>query len=639
MVLLGSLVAWPSPADAAPRRVPINGAGSTSSSNLIDMWRRDVLPNQLFVNYQPTGSTDGRRQFAEGTVDFAASQVPYGLGGEPLPSRQFTYVPAVGSGLAFTYNLRANGKQISNLRVSGDVIVKIFTGGIRRWDDPLIAADNPGITLPARDIVSVVRQDSAGNSLQLTRWMSTHYPDQWQAFCQASGGTPPCAATAVFPTAGHVAMQGATGVAGYVAQADGTIGYVDYQYAIGARLPVAKVLNQAGYYVGPRADAVAVGLTGDPDADRRAYPFSTYSFLVVPTVLERGLTVDKGYTLAQFAQYAVCAGQQTADVLGYAPLPINLAREAMEQIRRIPGAEVPTDPIAGCDNPTFAPDGTNTLLANAPQPPECDNRASGQQCAGPSNAIATSTELTVSSTAVNPGDRVTLTATVGPVGVAGYVQFLRGPGGVPIGSPVEVVGGVTAQLTTYTLPPGSYDLTARLEPADPTRYAMSTSAPVRITVGDTPAAGNTVAITADIAPGAFSLTTASSTAELAGGSVGGSATGALPEVTVVDLRGTNAGWYVTAQVGDFDNEGVTIPGAQLGWTPSASKVGGSGAVLSGGAVVPGTTSGGLAEGVTLCSGPPQSSAGTFHCGADLRLDIPDTTAPGLYAATLTLTLA
>ncbi|GAA1886034.1 hypothetical protein GCM10009687_63200 [Asanoa iriomotensis] len=640
----------PSPAHAAPRRVPINGAGSTWTANLIDKWRRELVQRQIYLNYNPTGSADGRQQFTMGTVDFAVTEVPYGLDGDPPPVRQFTYLPLAAGGLAFAYNLRADGRQITNLRLSGDVIFKIFTRSITRWDDPLIKADNPGIVLPAKNILSVVRQDSAGTTLQLTRWMSTRYPDEWNAYC----GTPPCGATPLFPANGHVLQQGSLGVTGYVQQAsaDGAITYVENAYAIGARLPVAKVLNEAGYYVSPTANAVAVALSAaevvdnpaDPatldrvftNPDPRAYPLSGYSYLVAPTAIERGLDIDKGYTLAESASYAVCEGQQSADVLGYAPLPINLVRTAFDQIRRIPGAEVPADPIAGCANPTFAPDGTNTLLETAPQPAECDNRASGQQCAG--STIASGIDLTVSATQINPGDPLTLTASVRPFGVTGTVAFLRGPDATAVGS-VEAIGGTLAQLTTHTLPPGSYELTARFDPTDPSLYASSVSLPVRITVGGTPGDGRQVEISAEVAPGAFSLAVASPTANLGGGVVGGSAAGPLPAATVVDLRGTNGGWDLTAQVEDFTNGVATIPGAQLGWTPSASKVSGSGAVLPGFPVVPGTVVGGLADGVTLCSAPPAGSAGTFVCGADLRLDVPDTAAPGDYAATLTLTLA
>ena len=668
LVLVGLLVVPPA-AWAQPRLVPINGAGSSWAANAIDNWRRTEIQNGLYVNYQPTGSTEGRNQFRSTTVDFAVSEIPYGMADlfgvtDTPPVRPFAYLPVLGGGLGFVYNLRANGRQVTNLRLSGEAIAGIFTNEITRWDDPLIQADNPGIELPAQDIVSVVRQDRSGTTEQLTRWMSARYPEQWNAYCQTFGATPPCGATALFPfrSGQHVAQQASTGVVGYVGQADGAITYAELSYALNARLPTAKVLNEAGYYVEPRADAVAVALTeaevvDNPSdltthlthrldrvytsTDPRAYPLSSYSYLIVPTATGGSFTTDKAYTLSEFAPFALCEGQQMAGVLGYAPLPINLVRAGFEQVARIPGAVPRADPIAGCDNPTFAPDGTNTLLRDAPQPQECDNRATGQQCGAPHLGAATTTSLTASATAIDPGDAVTLTAVVGPAGAEGTVEFRRGPASVPVGPPVETVGGV-GSTTTGTLPPGRYDLTAAFSPADSYNFRSSVSAPVTITVGSPPSDTGQVEIIADVAPGDFSLVVSAPNALLAGGVVGGEATGTLPEVTVTDLRGTNLGWDLTGQLGDFVHEGdpaATIPGARLGWTPVARTVSGSGAARPGGAVAAGTTPGGLAEGVTLCSAAAGSNAGTFTCGADLLLAVPDTAVPGAYAATLTLTLA
>ncbi|MEV0567193.1 substrate-binding domain-containing protein [Dactylosporangium sp. NPDC050588] len=258
-----------------------------------------------------------------------------------------------------------------------------------------------------------------------------------------------------------------------------------------------------------------------------------------PVVREDGFTVARGLTLSEFGRHALCRGQRDVDLLGFAPLPVNLVRPGLEQLQRIPGAVTRADPLAGCENPTFAADGTDTLLATAPQPPECDNQASGTQC-------------------------------------------------------------VTAS----------------------------------------PAAPHAQTVDADVATGVFSLAVEDDVAVLTGGSVGGEAIGGLPAVTVTDLRGTDPGWNVTAQVEDFVHSArtdATIPGAQLGWDPAAEDGGGSGHAAAGVRVVPG--SGGLAGGATLCAAPAGGSAGTFHCFATLILAVPDSTLPGTYAATLTLTLA
>ncbi|MEV6522864.1 Ig-like domain repeat protein [Longispora sp. NPDC051575] len=232
---------------------------------------------------------------------------------------------------------------------------------------------------------------------------------------------------------------------------------------------------------------------------------------------------------------------------------------------------------------------------------------------------------------VAQGSNVTFTATVTPAAAAGSVEFRRGANVVGTGT---VSNGV-ATLTTNTLPIGTHSLTAAFVPANAAAFKPSVSSAQTYQVtAPSGSINKPQTITADIAPGAFSLELAGNAVTLAGGTVGGTATGALNQATVVDLRGTNAGWNLVGQVEDFTGAAGTFGADNLGWTPSASKVSGSGAVVAG-SVSPN----GLGTAKTLCKAVAASSAGTFKCGANLSLNIPDTTAPGSYSATLTLTLA
>ncbi|MFK3981607.1 Ig-like domain repeat protein [Micromonospora sp. NPDC050397] len=246
---------------------------------------------------------------------------------------------------------------------------------------------------------------------------------------------------------------------------------------------------------------------------------------------------------------------------------------------------------------------------------------------------------TTTALAANPagpvelGSNVTLTATVAPAAAAGSVDFRRGAASLG----TATVSNGTASLTTNTLAAGTNSLTAVFTPADPAAYLGSTSSAVSVQVIVPGSLRAEQEITADIAPGAFSLAVAGNTVALTGGVVGGSATGDLNKATVTDLRGTNAGWNLTGQVEDFVGPANAKIGAnQLGWVPNASEVNeNSGTVVPGAAASPGT---GLGDARALCSAAQGSSAGVFECGADLTLDIPDTAAPGSYTATLTLTL-
>jgi phosphate ABC transporter phosphate-binding protein len=421
-VIAGQLALAPSamPATrASGGYVPVNGAGSTWSQNALDQWRRAVAGVGILVNYAGSGSTDGRQEFIAGLTDFAVSEIPFQAhptdGSTPEdPTRPYAYLPIVAGGTALMYHLTAGGHQIDNLRLSPLTIAKIFTGVITRWNDPLIAADNAGLRslLPDEAITPVVRADSAGTTAQFTAWMASSTSAVWQSYCARVGLAEPCGATSEYPIiAGMRAQAGSFGVADYIAQpyGEGAIGYVETSYAKLAGFPVAEVSNTAGYFVAPSAQAVAVALlkaqiNTDPassgyltekltyvysDRDPRAYPLSSYSYLIVPTSAADGFSDAKGATLAAFGDYALCQGQAGVAALGYSPLPINLVRAGLAQLERIPGAPRQAITLSGCRNPTFSVTGDNTLARTAPYPPPCAKLGSSQcgpdaPAAGPS---------------------------------------------------------------------------------------------------------------------------------------------------------------------------------------------------------------------------------------------------------------
>lgn len=401
---------------------PITGTGSTWSQNALDQWRKNVASNYgMTVNYSGVGSSAGRRDFVAGSVDFAVSEIPFQIKPEDnsapeVPSRGYAYMPIVAGGSSFMYNLKIGGTRVSNLRLSGEVITKIFTGVITKWNDPVIQTDNPGLAMPDKGIVPVVRSDGSGSTAQFSLWMSKQHPALWNAFCKSVGRATPCGLTSQFPTFGNAkAQSGSSGVAGYVSQdyGEGAITYVEYSYALEAGFPVAKVLNSAGYYVEPTADSVAVALlqakiktdvpNTSPDyltqildgvynnADARSYPLSSYSYMIVPTAVGGVFTEKKGLTLGAFANYMLCEGQQQAEALGYSPLPMNLVAAGFDQIKRVPGADVSGVDINKCNNPTFKPGdspSSNQLAVTAAQPAECDKVGTSQCTTGTAGAIA-----------------------------------------------------------------------------------------------------------------------------------------------------------------------------------------------------------------------------------------------------------
>lgn len=569
------------------------------------------------------------------------------------PSRGFAYMPDTAGGLAFMYNLTIGGQRVTNLRLSGAVIAGIFTNRITMWNDPRIAADNPGLALPARQITPVVRSDGDGSTSVLTQWMLATQPAAWQAYCGAVGRSP-CTQTAFYPVqsgTGMIGQPGDVGVASYVAQssANGAIGYVPYSWALQEDFPVAKVLNAAGYYTLPTAANVGVSLLSAQlnadgsadlspvyaDTDPRTYALSYYSYLIVPTDLTAAMTTDKGFTVSAFAQYALCQGQQQVTALGYAPLPINLVEDGFAQLAKIPGASVPATTaaiLASCANPTFAPDGTNTLAADAPLPPACDQQGA-TQCAGPAGTVIALTASPSPATADHP---VTLTATVtaGASVPAGTVEFLAGS--TLIGLPVAVDSTGVATTTTTFSAAGTVTVSVTFTPADPAAVTPA-GGTLSLTVLKDPDVSTIPLATNVPAVGTFTLTVdTTDTVTLAVN--GNTATAAITPVVVSDTRNSYPGWELSGEADDFTGSGTaagaSVPGNQLGWTPTASSL--APGVTLGGTVTPAGPGLGTQPGF-LAFAHAGSGYGTSTLGASLTLAIPATAAAGDYTGSLTVT--
>ncbi|MFI2608076.1 substrate-binding domain-containing protein [Kitasatospora sp. NPDC018619] len=427
MLAAASPLLGQTPASAAS--VSLSADGSSWAGPAIDQWRQDVSPQGIQINFNPVGSAAGRTQWSVGQDDFTASDVPFrsvqdtgvghggtssGAGSAENPVWGFSYVPITAGGTTFMYNLVVGGKQVRDLRLSPQTIVDIFTNKITNWNDPKITNDY-GKPLPSLPITPVVRSDGSGATAQFTRWMEHTHKDQWDAYCTSVNGVSCGDYTEFFPPSGRMTAQnGSDVVAGYIKSPTnvGTIGYDEYAFAKRSNWPVVKVLNQAGYYSLPTASNVAVALTAarirgvddstpanDPNYlqqnldgvytmdDPRAYPISSYSYLIVPRAGAANpppprFNNDKGSALSRFLSYVLCEGQGKADDLGYSPIPRGLVKGGLLQTRNIPGNASPVDPntLSNCANPTFNSAGELTVLKNAPMPSPCDKAGAPIDC-------------------------------------------------------------------------------------------------------------------------------------------------------------------------------------------------------------------------------------------------------------------
>jgi phosphate transport system substrate-binding protein len=423
MIGMTLVVIGATPASAASY-VSINGEGSSWAGLALQQWTSDVGNQGVKVVYDANaGSSVGRKDFATSlNAQFAVSEIPYaGDTADPQdatkPNFPYAMLPVVSGGTAFMYNLKVGGQRFTNLKLSQEAIADIFTGGITMWNDPKIAATNPGVALPAQKITVVVRSEGSGATAQFTLWLMRQFPQQYAHLCQVAGCDPKHG-TSYFPTEhmnNFIGQRGSTGVTTYTVDTPYTIDYDEYAYALGQGFPVAKVQNAAGYFTVPDQYAVAVAMTqakintdqSSPDyltqdlssvyeyKDPRTYPLSMYTYELAPTAPHGGqfFTNSQGATLGYFDQYALCEGQRTMGAQGYSPLPMNLVLAALDQVKRIPGVDSPTlqkinatgQAVAAgtgnpCNNPTFKPGDSpsvNQLVKTAPFPAGCDAACQG----------------------------------------------------------------------------------------------------------------------------------------------------------------------------------------------------------------------------------------------------------------------
>jgi ABC-type phosphate transport system substrate-binding protein len=418
---------------AAAAHAEINGSGSSWAENAVNQWVADVHSEGIEVVYNPDGDAQGRQDFANAVSDFSVTSDGY-QGKDPVTGvsdtsqgRPYVYLPIAAGGTSFPYQIRYDGQQVENLRLSGETLAKIFTNQITNWDDPAITKDNNGHALPSLPITPVVQSEGSGATEQLTSYFATEFPSLWQSY---SGQSSP---TEYFPRQGNQIAQ------------NGSISYVEYSFALSVNYPVAKVLNTAGYYTLPTQYNVAVALEdaqinmdqSSPDyllqnltnvytdPDPRTYPLSSYVYMIEPTGTapqETHMTTAKRQSIADFGYYSICQGQKEIGPIGYSPLPVNLVEAGFGQIDKLqqvdPGVDLTTENINTCDNPTFVEGqpNTNYLATIAPLPPACDKLGAGPCAAGVTpNGIGS----TPTSSGTYPGTAATKSVSAGGPAASG----------------------------------------------------------------------------------------------------------------------------------------------------------------------------------------------------------------------------
>ena len=299
----------------------LTGAGATFPTPIYQRWFSEYArAHQVQINYQSIGSGGGIRQFSSGTVDFGASDAPMSDSMIAALQGNVVHIPTVLGAVVVTYNLPTLGA--TKLQMDGTTIADIFLGRIVRWNDPRIASLNPGVALPATDIVVVHRSDGSGTSFVFTDFLSKVSAD-WKSTVGANN-------TVNWPTG--LGGKGNEGVTQQVQQLEGGIGYIELVYATANHLPYAAVQNAAGQFVLPTLGSVTAAAAGallDATTDfrvsitnaagRASYPISSFTWLLIK---KDNPDATKGKLIRDFLSYMVSdAAQQMAGTIGYAPLP------------------------------------------------------------------------------------------------------------------------------------------------------------------------------------------------------------------------------------------------------------------------------------------------------------------------------
>ncbi|NMH96397.1 phosphate ABC transporter substrate-binding protein PstS [Pseudonocardia sp. K10HN5] len=334
----GTSAAAGSTADISCSTGSLTLAGSTAQQNAMSEWTKNYLStcSGSNINYGGGGSGAGVQQFQQGTIDFAGSDFPLAEGSEQqaadarCKSGPAINLPMVPGPIAVGYNVPG----VPTLNLSAATIAQIFDGKVTNWDSPVIAKDNPGVTLPNLPIQTFHRSDGSGTSYNFSNYLANEAKADWTYGANKN-----------WPAPGGQGSKGTQGIAQGVKTTPGGIGYMELSFATQSNIPYAKVGNAAGKFVELTTANVAnflskakvVGSGNDlklqfdyTNTDANAYPNLLVTYEIV---CSKGNAPDKLPLIKNFLSYAAStAGQQPLANQGYVPLPDDLRTKVQQAI-------------------------------------------------------------------------------------------------------------------------------------------------------------------------------------------------------------------------------------------------------------------------------------------------------------------
>jgi phosphate transport system substrate-binding protein len=301
----------------------LNGAGATFPYPVYSNWAyRYSQTTGVKLNYQSIGSGAGIAQIKAKTVDFGASDAP--LTADELNQSGLVQFPMVMGGVVPVVNLE--GIRTGQLKLTPALLADIFLGAVKSWDDPAVRKENPRITLPHRAITVVHRSDGSG-----TTWIFTNYLDKVSPKWHIRAGTD----KSVSWPAG-VGGKGNEGVAAYVQRLSGSIGYVEFAYAISNKMTCTMLQNSAGEFVSPtiesfqaaaanadwkNAPGFSMVLTNQPG--KTSWPITGASFILIYKD-QKDAKIAKD--MLSFFDWCYKNGSEAARDLYYVPMPVSVVK-------------------------------------------------------------------------------------------------------------------------------------------------------------------------------------------------------------------------------------------------------------------------------------------------------------------------
>lgn len=319
----------------AQDRMRLTGSGASFPFPLYSVWFKNFSKEhkQANIDYQAKGSGAGILDLINGTVDFAASDAAMTPEEIAQVKNGVVLLPMTAGEIVLAYNLPGNPAE---LKLPRDVYPDIFLGKITQWNDARIQSANPNLKMPELPITVVRRADSSGTTFGFTSHLSAISTD-WK-------NGPGAGKTVNWPSSDKiVAAPKNDGVTATVKQTPGAIGYIEYGYALGAKVPMAHLQNKAGTFVYPSAESGAATLAAtqlpenliawmfDPEGDK-SYPIATFTWMLF---YEKNADAKKAEIVREMVEYGLTDGQQQSAKMGYIPLPENVISAVRAAAKKI----------------------------------------------------------------------------------------------------------------------------------------------------------------------------------------------------------------------------------------------------------------------------------------------------------------